>query len=79
MAHPQSIPFHGQAIPVFTQNHQHYVAMKPICENIGLDWRAQRQRIMRNSVMAQGVVMMTTPSNGGKQETLCLPLEYLNG
>ena len=52
MAYPQSIPFHGQTIPVFTQNRQHYVAMKPICENIGLDWRAQRQRIMRNSVMA---------------------------
>lgn len=79
MAYPQSIPFHGQTIPVFTQNHRHYVAMKPICENIGLDWDAQRKRIMRNSIMAQGTVMMTAPSNGGKQETLCLPLEYLNG
>ena len=80
MAYPQSIPFHGQTIPVFTQNHRHYVAMKPICENIGLDWSAQAQKIKRNQVMSSGMVMITTPDKQGKkQETLCLPLEYLNG
>lgn len=34
----QNISFHGQTVPVFTQNNQHYVAMKPIVENIGLDF-----------------------------------------
>ncbi|MEZ7684819.1 hypothetical protein O3683_01745 [Neisseria flavescens] len=32
----QNISFHGQAVPVFTRNQTHYVAMKPIVENIGL-------------------------------------------
>jgi primosomal protein N'' len=46
-----------------------------------LDWSAQRQRIMRDEVMAEavrGVVITTTPS-GGPQETLCLPIEYMHG
>lgn len=75
----QNVSFYGQTIPVFAQNNRYYVAMKPICENIGLDWRAQRKRIIRHDVMAEGVVMMTTPSSGGEQQTLCLPLDYLNG
>ena len=56
-----------------------YVPMKQIVENIGLDWRAQRKRILRDDVLSEGVVIITTPSNGGMQETICLPLHYLNG
>ena len=75
----QNISFHGQTVPVFTQNNQHYVAMKPICENIGLDWKAQYDRIKRHAVLSEGMVMITTPSKGGEQQTICLPLDYLNG
>lgn len=80
MAYPQSIPFHGQTIPVFTQNHQHYVAMKPICENIGLQWEAQFKRIKRNDILNSAISMMEmVAQDGKKRQTLCLPLEYLNG
>lgn len=75
----QNISFHSQTVPVFTQNNQHYVAMKPICENIGLDWKAQYDRIKRHAVLSEGMVMITTPSKGGEQQTICLPLDYLNG
>ena len=75
----QNISFHGQTVPVFTRNNQHYVAMKPICENIGLDWKAQYDRIKRHAVLSEGMVMITTPSKGGEQQTICLPLDYLNG
>jgi hypothetical protein len=63
-----------------------YVPLRPICDYLGLDWSAQRQRINRDQVLAeavQGVVIITTPSpdgrGGGPQETVCLPLDYLNG
>ena len=36
-----------------------YVAMKPICENIGLDWDGQRKRIDRKEVLKSVTVMMT--------------------
>lgn len=80
MAYPQSIPFHGQTIPVFTQNNRHYVAMKPICENIGLQWEAQFKRIKRNDILNLAISMMEMVAKDGKtHQTLCLPLEYLNG
>ncbi|TWH63852.1 P22-like antirepressor protein [Azomonas agilis] len=75
-----TVEFHGQALTVITsQKGEHLVAMKPICTAIGLDWKSQYNRIQRNQVLKEGMVIMTTPSEGGEQETLCLPLDYLNG
>lgn len=74
-----TVKFHNQTLITFEQNGQHYVAMKPICDNIGLDWTAQAQRIKRDEVLAQGMVIITIPSKGGEQQMLCLPIEYLNG
>lgn len=76
----QNISFHGQTVPVFTRNQTHYVAMKPIVENIGLDWVSQHKKIQRNDILKSGMVMMTIPATDGKTyETACLPLDYLNG
>ena len=47
----QIIKFNNQDIPVFFHDNKPYVAIQPICENIGLDWEAQRQRIKRNHVL----------------------------
>src|SRR5688572_646717 len=57
-----------------------YIPIRPLCDFLGVDWASQRKRIMRDPVMAeeiQRVVIMTT--HRGLQETLCLPLDYLNG
>ena len=75
----QNISFHGQTVPVFSHNNQHYIAMKPIVENIGLEWNAQFRRIKRNEILNSAIAMMATPSNGGEQQMICLPLDYLNG
>ena len=75
----QIVKFNNQSIPVFFHEEKPYVAMKPICENIGLNWDGQRQRIQRNHVLSQGTVMITAPSKSGEQEYSCLPIGYLNG
>ena len=76
----QNISFHGQTVPVFTRNQTHYVAMKPIVENIGLDWVSQHKKIQRNDILNSTMVMMTiVAEDGKKREMLCLPLDYLNG
>jgi hypothetical protein len=76
---PKIVKFNNQQVPVFFHNEKPYVVMKPICENIGLDWRSQLKRIKRNQVLNQGVVMMTTPSVKGDQDSVALPLGMLNG
>jgi hypothetical protein len=55
------------------------VALRPIVEGMGLNWPSQYQRIQRDPILKEGVVMMTTPSGGGEQQTVCLPLQMLPG
>lgn len=75
----QTISFNNQSLITIEQNGNHYVAMKPICENIGLAWEPQVLRIKRDEVLSQGMIVMITPTNGGNQNMICLPIEYLNG
>ena len=75
----ETIQFHNQSLIVLNHENKPYIAMKPVCENIGLNWAAQFKRIQRHHVLGQGVVMMTIPSKSGNQEYLCLPISMLNG
>jgi hypothetical protein len=75
----ETIQFHNQQLIVLNHQNKPYIAMKPICENIGLDWAAQLKRIKRHQVLSSGMVMMTTPSKQGLQEYVCLPISMING
>lgn len=75
-----SVNFHGHALTVITSASQQLVAMKPVAEGIGLDWKSQHSRIQRHPVLQSVMVMMTTTGADGKSyQMLCLPLDYLNG
>lgn len=76
-----TIHFHGQQLAILTnENQQPMVAIKPICENIGLSWEPQRKRIMRDEVLSSVTSMMEATATDGKTyEFTCLPLDYLNG
>jgi len=59
-----------------------YVPLRPICAYLSLDWSGQRQRVMRDEVLADEVrFVVITPTNpqGGDPELLCIPLDYLPG
>lgn len=75
-----AIQFHNQTLITFEQNNVQYVAMRPICENIGLDWAAQYSRIKRDEVLNSTVVIITTVAEDSRnREMICLPIDYLNG
>lgn len=76
-----TVYFHDHALTVITGEHgEHLVAMKPICEAIGLDWSAQLVRIKRDEVLSSTMVITTMVADDGKnREFICLPLDYLNG
>lgn len=76
----QIISFNHQSLVTFKQNGTHYTAMKPICENIGLDWKSQYSRMKRDDVLNSTMVIITiVAEDGKKREMICLPIEYLNG
>ncbi|MGP5325915.1 phage antirepressor N-terminal domain-containing protein [Vreelandella titanicae] len=80
-ASPVSINFHGTSIPTFNVEGVIRVAMKPICDAIGLGWQSQWHRIKRHPVLSTCVVMMTTqlPGESQRRKLLTMPLNKLNG
>jgi len=60
---------------------QVYVPLRPLCGFLGVAWTAQRQRILRDPVLSEVMtpVIVTITGSGQQVETLCLPLDYLNG
>ena len=76
----QTISFNNQSLITVEQGGNHYVAMKPICENIGLAWESQLLRIKRDDVLnSTMIIMIIVAEDGKKREMICLPIEYLNG
>ncbi|HFS4465041.1 TPA: phage antirepressor N-terminal domain-containing protein [Escherichia coli] len=70
-----TVPFHGDSLYVVNHNGEPYVPMKPIVEGMGLDWKSQFRRM--NQRFTKGMVIMTIPSVGGQQKTVCLALRKL--
>lgn len=62
---------------------QVYVPLRPIIDNLGLDWAGQFQRINRDAVLPNkilSIVVTTTRNNlDAKREMTCLHLDYLGG
>lgn len=56
-----------------------YVAVKPIVQALGLDWKAQHRRMSDDAIFSEGMVTMTIPSVGGAQETTCLKMDLIHG
>jgi hypothetical protein len=73
------VPFYGNKIVVIEKNGERLVAMKPIVAALGLEWSGQLKLIKNDLVLHKGMVVTSIPSEGGVQDTVCLPLEYLNG
>ncbi len=72
------VPFYGTILFLVDVNGEPYTPMKPIVDGMGLDWRSQ-QRKLASLQERWGMVIMTIPSEGGAQETLCMPLRKLPG
>lgn len=59
-----------------------YIPLRPICEYLGLSWSGQRERTMRDPVLSAEVALVRvtrTTATGGIPDSLCLPIEFLNG
>lgn len=71
-----TIPFHNQTLVAIEHQGKPYIAMRPIVENLGLDWKSQHAKIVEK--FNRRVVMITTrDSLGRKQEMLCLPISKI--
>jgi len=60
---------------------QVFVPVRPLCDYLGVDWSAQRKRIVGDAVLSEAArsVAVTATEAGGRREMLCLPVDLLNG
>ncbi|SMO61074.1 P22_AR N-terminal domain-containing protein [Balnearium lithotrophicum] len=81
---PTQIEFHGDYLTAVFDGETVWVAVRPLIENLGLDWSKQYRKIIADPVLSQVVAQKATTSQGKDGKTyqvkmLCLPLEYING
>src|SRR6266446_2348064 len=59
------LPFRGLELPVFRHRLKQYVAIRPLCEMLGVDAEGQRQRILGHPVTAEGAMIFAVPEFSG--------------
>ncbi len=75
----QSITFHQDTIFIIDQDGNPQVPIRPICENIGLDWASQFTKLTDSESRLTVCRITTVAADGKQREMLCMPLRKLNG
>jgi len=76
----QQVVFYGDQLPAAQlADGTVLVPLKPICEALGLNWAAQRNRLTRDPVLAEALTVSVTDTVQGPRPMICLPLDLLPG
>jgi hypothetical protein len=66
------------ALAVSQNDGEHFVALKPLCEALGLEWKRQQKRTLANPQFSVGVHKGGNWSPDGKSyEMLCIPVRQV--
>lgn len=67
-------------VDILSTSDEQMVAIKPICEALGIDAKVQRQKIQDDEDLnSVGVLSTSTGSDGKQYEMYCLPMEFIFG
>lgn len=76
----QIITVNEKDILIITYYNEKYVAIKPICEAIGVDYSSQLQKLKDDPILSSTVVLSTTVGADEKHRKMqTLPLRYVFG
>ena len=70
------VTFHGDTVFCVDFHGEPFTPMRPIVENMGMSWATQSVKLNANKTR-WGVLIIKTPSEGGEQQTLCIPVRKL--
>ncbi|KJU85361.1 antirepressor protein [Candidatus Magnetobacterium bavaricum] len=75
------VKFHDDTLITIQQHGKVYVAIKPVCQTLGLDWKSQYNRIQRDPVLSICMVITTIqiPGDDQSREITFLPLDKFHG
>lgn len=78
MADLLPVAFHGDTLYLVEHNGEPFAPMKPIAENLGLNWEAQHAKI-KNRFSATMANIAIVAEDGKQRLMVCLPLRKLAG
>lgn len=74
-----TVNFRQDTLYGFKQDDGIFLAVKPMCDAMGIAWEPQRKRINRDPVLHKATSIMEVPFGGAKgQETTCILLKRVN-
>ena len=66
-------------VDIVATSDEQMVPIRPICEALGIDAEAQRQRIERDEILSSTTCMIKAVANDGKErEMYCIPPKIRN-
>lgn len=71
------VTFHGDTIFCIDYQNQPYTPMRPIVENMGLDWGSQSVKLNANKERWTVAIIATVAQDGSEREMLCMPVRKL--
>ena len=75
-----AVEFHGATLVTTLVDGVPHVALRPLCDAIGIDWQGQHKRLSSHPILSSVVsVTETTGGDGKTYKMTCLPLKHLNG
>jgi hypothetical protein len=76
----KTLKFNDKAISLIMADGSWYVAVKPICEALNVNYEKQRERISRHPILSQLPTKQVVVAADGKlRDMLCLPEKYIYG
>lgn len=73
-----AVAFHGDRLATFMANGEPHVAMRPICEGMGLSWPRQNDKLNGQAQKFSCTHMATTGRDGKSYRMLAMPVRKLN-
>ena len=65
-SHEKFLEFNAKNIIFININGSYWIALKPICEALGIDFSSQLQKLKNDEILGSVVVMNTTTGSDGK-------------
>lgn len=73
-----TVNFKGDTLITLEKDGEHYVAVRPIVENMGLEWSGQQKKLV-STPKFNCVDIYTIAQDGKTRKVLCIPVRKLNG
>lgn len=70
------VPFYEDIMVLVNHEQQPFVAMKPVVENMGLDWKSQQVKLIEKFNSTR-VIITSVAEDGKPRDMVCLPLRKL--